>query len=272
MKRLIVISITVLVLFLVSCNLFDPESNEIPKWYPSTWTYSNWEMIEFNSKYNRFINTFDLSDIKVGIDSLSAHMHYIQIDDNFLLCDFTNTTDSVEEFRSKIFEFYHDWWRLFSYKRFVIDSSRISISDGGSVGGTFYIKNTYDQLLKDPKRELGSLRASVDNNGRLFYLRSSLVPHLRIPDHPLISETDAIDILEGYEYTINAWLYSNTVTLSREDLDKSELTVYVQETVQDSNECLKYWLAWRFECREVDVYVDAMTGEIIGHEVTVLFI
>lgn len=258
------------VILLTSCNLFNIEDT-IPRWYPSTRTYSNWEMIEFNSKYNRFINTFDISDERVYIDSLCAHMKSFQIDDGIILCDFTNAVDSVEEFKSKILSFYDDWWRLFSSDKFTIDSTRISIFDSGAISGSFYIKNSYDHLFNDPRWELGSLRATVDNTGRLYYLRSSLVPQLRIPDHPLISETDAIDILEGYEYTIYAWLYNYTVTLSREDLDKSNLTVYVQESTQDDEEYLEYRLAWRFECQYANVYVDAMTGEIIGHEVTVIF-
>jgi hypothetical protein len=225
----------------------------------------------FNSKYNRFVNTYNLSDERVHLDSISAHMKSFQIDEGIMLCDFATAVDSVEEFKSKIFDFYNDWWRLFSSDKFVIDSTRISIWDNGTISGAFYVKNSYDHLCKDPRGELGRLIATVDNTGRLYYLYSSLVPQLRIPNHPLISETDAIDILEGYEYTINAWLYSKTITLSREDLDKSDLTVYVQDSVQDNDESLIYRLAWRFECRDANVYVDAMTGEIIGYEVTAIF-
>jgi hypothetical protein len=265
--------ILILFVLMISSNLFGVNSNKVPKWYPATWTYSSWEMMEFNATYNRFLNTYHLSDIKVGFDTLSAHMKYMQIDDNFLLCDFTNAADSVEEFRSKILDFYHDWWRLFYHKRFVIDSSRISRNDGGSVGGRFYVKNIYGQLLNHPRRQIISLKAGVDKNGRLFYLRSSLVPQLRIPDHPLISETEAMDIIEGYEFTIDAPLfyYSKTVTLTRESLSEPELSIYVQRTTQDKVECLKYRLAWRFKCQDANVYVDAMTGEIIGHKITIIF-
>lgn len=269
-KRILVLFAIVII---ISCNLFGLNINKVPKWYPSTRTFSNWEMTNYKSKFNRFINTYHLSDIKVGVDSVSAHMKYIQIDDNFLFCDFTNTTDSIKEFRSKILDFYHDWWRLFSNKRFVIDSSRISINDGGSVGGTFYIKNPYNPSLNILKRELGYLRASVDKNGRLFYLRSSLVPQLRIPDNPLISESEAFNIIEGYEFTINVPIhfYNKTVTLTHENLSGPELSIYVQRTTHDNVKCLKYKLVWRFKCREALVYVDAMTGEIIGHKITILF-
>jgi hypothetical protein len=271
MKSKLIILFSIIIVF-ASCNLF-AQINTTPKWYPSTRIYSNWEMTKYNSKFNRFINTYHLSNIKVGIDSICAHMKYIQIDDNFQICDFTNTPDSVEEFRSKILYFYHDWWRLFSNERFTIDSSRIFIDDGGCLQGRFFIKNPYDPSLNILKRELGYLSASVDKNGQLFYMRSSLVPHLRVPEQPLVSENEAVDIIEGYEFTIDAPLfnYNKTVTLTRENLSKPELSIYVERTRQNNIGCLKYRLVWRFKCREALIYVDAMTGEIIGHKITMIF-
>ena len=263
----------VIIIYLFSYNLFGKENKEIPKWYPSTRTYSSREMNLYKSKFDRFLKFYHLDDIKVGVDSVCAHMKYIQIDDNFRICDFTKTSDRMEEFESVILKYYKYWWRIFYHKRFVIDSSRITINDDGSVVGAFYIKHPYNPSLNIPERKLGYLAASVDKNGRLFYLRSSLVPYLRVPDQPLVSENEAIDIIEGYEFTIDAplFFYHKTITLTGEILNKPELSIYFERTSQDNIGCIKYRLVWRFKCREALIYVDAMTGEIIGHEVTIIF-
>ncbi len=264
------ISILLVFIVLVASTLFAQEKPKVPKWYPSTKTHSKREMKRYESKYNRFINTYHLENVKGGVDSINAHLKYIRFNDKFKICNFTNTTDSIEVFKNKIFSFYRYWWRIFSNERFEIDSSRIFIDDGGCLQGRFTIKHPYDPSLNILKRELGSLSASVDSEGHLFYMHSSLVPHLRIPNQPLITKSEAFRIIEGYTFTINQpiHLYHKTFTLTREKLNDPELTVYTQKINKKS---LKYRLVWRFQTREVIVYIDAMTGDIIEHKITLLF-
>lgn len=271
MKRLTVMIIPVLFLFLISCDLFDPEGNNVPEWYPSTWTYDQSEMEEFNITYSDFLQTFQVNQVLYAhFDTLCSHIFSYCSRDITLLCTEENENDRIAEFEQNFLSFFSDWWRLFSAESLSVDEIAASIHNG-TLSARIYPKSNYLHPLESPEFDLGRIQIGVDNEGYLETLWSSLIPQLPIPDRSSVSLNDAKDILEGYTYTINAWLYQLDVTLTREDLSSSRLISYIENNSQNRFGYIKYRLAWKFQVKDGNVYVDAMTGEILAYKQTTIY-
>ncbi len=272
MKRLTVMIIPVLFLFLISCDLFDPEGNNVPEWYPSTWTYSESEMSEFSSRYSVFVNSYNVSDARIDIDTLGAHLFDFFYRNVTQLCTFNTGVEQELEFDTELKSFFNQWWRIFSAEQFEIDSSHISISSrNGDVSGRFYPKNNYNYPLNDPLWDLGQLRAKVDSNGYLFDLWSTLIPQLPIPDEPIIDINEAKYIIDGYTFTLNAWPQIIEHTLSLDDIESSEMVVYIENNSQNRFGYIKYRLVWRFRVQDGYICVDAITGENLEFHQTTIY-
>lgn len=271
MNRMAVITIPVLLLFLISCNLFNSESNNVPEWYPSTWTYDQSKMEEFSNTYSDFLQTFHVNQILYEhFDTLCSHIFSYGSRDITLLCTEENETERIAEFEQNFLIFYKDWWRLFSAESLRVDEIDASIHNG-ALSARIYPKSNYLNPLESPEFDLGRIQIGVDNEGYLETLWSSLIPHLPVPDHASVSLNDAKDILEGYSFTIDAFLYQLDVTLSREDLSSSGLITYIENNSQNRFGYIKYRLVWSFRVQDGNVYVDALTGEILGYRQTTIY-
>ena len=272
MKKYLII-LVLLAYFLSSCNLLDPNSNEVPEWYPSTWTFSQSEMDEYNNVYSEFLQSYDIDYVLYAhVDTLCSHLFSYCSRDITLLCTSDTESEKIAEFETNFPVFFEDWWRLFSADSFDIDYITTSISERtGYLSADVYPKNTYKFPFESRKFDLGRLQIGVDSEGYLESLWSTVIPQLPIPEDPVVGLSEAKDILEGYNYTINAWIENIEVTLTREDFKTSELISYIENNSQNNYGYIKYRLTWRFEVRDGCVYIDAMTGEILRFKQTTIY-
>lgn len=271
MKRTLLIIITLVFLSILSCDLFDPGSSDIPDWYPSTWTLSDSKMDEFDSVFTDFSTHFNLDEIVFNYtDSLCSHIEHLCSRDIIQLCSHETSSDPLNEFETNFRIFLDNWWRLISIEEFEIKEFRSSlIVTSNRIRARIIPKSTYKYPLNSPDFELGRLQVELDENGYMEVLWSNLVPQLPVPGNPIIDKAEAKDIVDGYEFKINKWPFIEDVTLSKEDIKSSELQVLIIRDAEETN--IKYLLIWSLRVEDGDIYVDAMTGEILGYHQTTIY-
>jgi len=271
MKKYLIIFV-LLALFLSSCNLLDP-NDEVPGWYPSTWTFSQSNMNNFTDVYSDFLQSYNIDHVLYEhFDSLCSHIFSYCSRDITLLCSTETESEKIDEFETSFSIFFDNWWQLFSVDSLDIDYITASVSERtGNLSADVYLENTYKYPLESRKFDLGRIQIGVDNEGYLETLWSTVIPQLPIPENPVVGLSEAKDILVGYTYTIYAWLYNIEVTLTREELGKSDLITYIENNSQNRFGNIKYRLAWKFEVTDGNVYVDAMTGEILRFKQTTIY-
>lgn len=263
-----------LLVFLSSCQLFPPtDPQEVPEWYPSTWTFSQSKMNNFNDIYSEFLQSYNVDHVLYAhFDSLCSHIFSYCSRDITLLCTSETESDKIDEFETNFSIFFNDWWQLFSVDSLDIDYITTSVNEiSGYLSADIYLKNTYKYPLESRKFDLGRIQIGVDSSGYLETLWSTVIPQLPIPENPIVGLSEAKDILVDYTYTIYAYLYNEVVTLTREDLGTSTLISYIENNSQNRDGYIKYRLARRFEVKDGFVYIDAITGEILGFKQTTIY-
>ena len=271
MKRLIVISIPLILLFLVSCNLFDPENNDppinmsvdndsIPEWYPSQLTYSSERSQEYTSVLDSFKIAYDVGSLELTSNPLLSNIQ--QLHSNPInVCEFTVSEDTLITYRNAMDDFVSRWGRLLCMEPFEIDSVKTSLN------GKFYPTNHYKTPIYKPISYLGYVNFFVNSDGDLTYLTSSLVPQLPVPKNPMFDADSAKNMIIGYH-----WYYYgiggnriNCIVRSSQ-ISSVTLNVFIDKYRSNQNEIL-YRLVWCVSTDElpVDFLIDAMTGEFITY-------
>lgn len=279
-KKTFPIIIILVFLVIFSCDLFDPENNEppvnmsfdndsIPDWYPSKLIYSHDRGVEFNALIDTFKASYGIASI-TGLTfnpllSNIEQLHSCPIH----LCDFSGSEDTLETYRNTVSEFASDWWRLLCLEEFEIDSLRASLDYG-----RFYPKSHYETPVYHQISYLGYVNFHINTDGKMDYLSSSLIPQLPVPRNPLVDIDSAIIILEDYTFTINRWPNVVEYSLDANDTTSTQLEVYIPRTYDNDsqeNTEVTYRLVWRISIFDGDLFVDAITGEILGFIQTVKY-
>lgn len=253
----------------VGC-IFTP-LGEVPDWYPSTWTIADSQIDEFDSVYTSFSENFNLNELVFNYtDSLCSHIDYLCSRDIVQMFSPETSNDPVEDFDRNLKSFLDEWWRLVSIEEFKIKEINSSLHENtGRINSRIIPKSTYKYPLNSPDFELGRLQITTDENGYMETIWSNLVPQLPVPDNPNINLIEVKDIVNGYEYRINKWLSMDDVILSKSDIESSELQVLL---LRDNDETyIKYLLIWSLRVQDGNIYVDAMTGEILGYQQTTIY-
>jgi len=273
-----VISITVLLLFVVSCDLFDPENNDppinmsidndsIPDWYPSQLTYSSERSEEYSSILDSFKTTYDISSFGLTSNSLLSNIQQLH-SNPFSVCEFSASEDTLITYRKAMDDFVLNWWRLLCMEPFEIDSVKAFLN------GRFYPKSHYELPVYNPIPYLGSVRFYVNTDGELSYLTSSLVPQLPVPKNPMLDLDSTTAILEDYTFTINRWPHMVEYSLNPNDITSTGLEIYIPKTYNNESETyteVTFRLVWRISIHDGDLLVDALSGEILGFIQTVIY-
>lgn len=259
-----------LLLLLASCDLFN-SLDEVPDWYPSTWTILDNEMDKFDSVFTSFSASFNLDELVFNYtDSLCSHIDYLCSRDIVQMYSPETSNDPIADFESNFRTFLDDWWRLISIEEFEIKEMNSSLNGNTNrLSSRIIPKSTYKYPLNSPDFELGRLQITTNENGYMETIWSNLVPQLPVPDKALIGRVEVKDMLDGYEYRINKWLSIEDVILSKDDIESSELQVLI---IRDNEETyIKYLLIWSIKVEDGNIYVDAMTGEILGYQQTTIY-
>jgi hypothetical protein len=268
MKRLIVISITVLVLFLVSCDLFDPENNDppinmsvdndsIPEWYPSQLTYSSENAQEYTILLDSFKTAYSISSMGLTSNPLLSNIQ--QLHSNLIqVCKFTASEDTLTTYCNAVDDFVSNWSRLLCMEPFEIDSVNASLD------GRFYPTSHYETPVYKPIPYLGCVRFYVNTDGDLTYLTSSLVPQLPVPKNPMFNADSAKNMIIGYPWHYYAYTGGRIdCEVDSSDIASTTLEVYIDK----HDDYIDYRLIWCVSTDHlpVDFLIDAMTGEFITY-------
>lgn len=259
-----------IVIFLTSCDLFNVEKT-VPEWYPSTWTYSDSDMDEFDSVFADFSAHFNLDEIVFNYtDSLCSHIEHLCSRDIVQLCSNETSENPIADFETNFKLFLEDWWRLISVDEFEIKEMNSSLNvRTNRISSRIIPKSTYKYPLNSPDFELGRLQVELDENGFMEVLWSNLVPQLPVPSNPIIGNLEVKNIAEGFEFRINKWPFMEDVILSKEDIESTELQVLIIRNSEETS--IKYLLIWSLRVEDGNIYIDAMTGEILGYQQTTIY-
>ena len=275
MKRLMLISITIMLLSLVSCDLFNPENNDppvnmsidndsIPEWYPSRLTVSSERLVEYQNSLTDFEQTYDLDLSHAENNNLCARLEETYLEPRIKICTFTDPEKYNTEFEQGVLDFIENWRHIVSSDTFQVDTFGLWKSYGY---GEFYIKNHYDYPIYSQHPRLGYFRAFVDSAGYLYRLTSDLVPQLQVPKNPMVDADSAKNMIIGYP-----WYYygysGNRIdcVVDSSEINSVTLNVYIDRYPRDRDDIV-YRLIWCVSTDElpVDFLIDAMTGEFITY-------
>lgn len=241
------------------------EIRRVPDWYSMYLVPDEARLAEFDSVWVIFTVENGLNVDHIEVDSLLGHLYKLyDYSKQFQLCVFDNSVDSLVVFKESTIEFLDEWYRLVS-----IEPIFISSIDYGEFNGFFgaevYSESFYSYPIYGGNRALGSVGIRVNSLGNMNYLRSTLLPQLRVPEKAIITKNEAKSNLNGYSYTVFSWSGSEDRVLSINDIEKSALEVYLRRIAENGKVLrLEYHLAWRFTTFDGDFLVDSQTGEIIG--------
>lgn len=278
MKRQLAVILITLILVLTSCDLFDPEGNDpgdptsdivladtIPDWYPYHLSTSTERQSEYETILSNFISTYNIENTRFTPNNLCGQLDevYFDVSDRIKVCDFQENVTYEASYNNGIISFINNWKRLVSVESFEIDSSRITEIYGS---GRFYIESKYDLPVYKESTYLGNIFTSIDDNGYLIRMTSTLLPQLPVPINPMLDAIHAKNMIVGYPW----YFYGSggeriDCIVSASQISSVTLNVYI-DTYSNEDEVL-YRLIWCVSTDElpVDFLVDAMTGEFIRY-------
>lgn len=266
MRCIKIILLLILLVLINSCDkvINGVKINNVPDWYPMHLVTDEFRLTKFDSAWTVFIEENKLDVDIVKVDSLVGHLYKLNDYGNqFQLCVFDDFVDKLAVFKKSAVNFCNEWHRLVS-----IEPIQISSMDcdefNGFYGAEIYIKSFYLHPLYNGNIALGSVGIRVNGLGKMNYLRSTLIPQLRVPEVISITKSEAKFNLSGYHYIVYSHAGAGDRVLSTKDIDESTLEVYIHKITENGNVIrYDYHLSWRFTTFDGDFFVDSQTGEVI---------
>lgn len=223
----------------------------------------NNDISDYDSVATDFASQFTVYDYSLKVDSSLGHVCRADFP-GIKLCSFDISYD-FPVFSNAVDSFLFEWSRLVSLEPFVIRDWNYTRFHNGDHHSEIYIEEFYNYPLYNQDYALGHISVRVNNQGELYFLRSTLLPQLPVPEETNLTLEEVLIIINGYKYTIHTHTEQFVRYFDTADISQSAIEVYVLDKYDEIKQDIvySYHLVWRISNDDGDFMIDSQTGDIL---------